>query len=101
NNLSIRLGDLGRREEGLTAIEEATAIYRKLARTHPDAHLPDLATSLNNLSIRLGDLGRREEGLTAIEEAVAICQGLAKAWPAVYQAELEQSLAVMEWLRGT
>ncbi|MER7212573.1 tetratricopeptide repeat protein, partial [Streptosporangium sp. NPDC000239] len=72
NSLSIRLGDLGRREEGLAAIEEATDIYRKLARTHPDAHLPDLAMSLNNLSIRLGDLGRREEGLTAIEEATAI-----------------------------
>jgi tetratricopeptide (TPR) repeat protein len=70
NNQSVRLGDLGRREEALAAIEEATTTYRRLAEARPDAFLPDLATSLNNQSSSLSDLGRREEALAAIEEAI-------------------------------
>ncbi|MFE7560157.1 tetratricopeptide repeat protein, partial [Kitasatospora sp. NPDC057500] len=81
NNLSIRLGEAGRRAEGLTAIEEATGHYRTLARANPDTYLPDLAMSLNNLSVDLGEVGRRAEGLTAIEEAVAIRRALARANP--------------------
>ncbi|MGY1937539.1 P-loop NTPase, partial [Nocardia gipuzkoensis] len=55
NNLSNRLSELGRHEEGLAAAEEAAGIYRKLAETRPDAYLPDLAMSLNGLAVRLGD----------------------------------------------
>ncbi|MGW6123099.1 tetratricopeptide repeat protein, partial [Nocardia sp. NPDC055165] len=72
NNLSVRLAELGHRDEGLTAAEEAVRIRRVLAEHHPDAHLPNLAMSLNNLSVDLGELGRHDEGLTAIEEAVGI-----------------------------
>ena len=43
NNLSVRLGDLGRREEALAAIEEAITIRRELAAARPDAFRPDLA----------------------------------------------------------
>ena len=42
NNSSVYLGDLGRREEGLAAVEEAVSAYRQLAAAHPDALLPDL-----------------------------------------------------------
>jgi tetratricopeptide (TPR) repeat protein len=62
NNLSADLSDLGRREDALTAGEEAVAAYRALAAARPDAFLPDLARSLTNLTSRLADLGRREEG---------------------------------------
>src|SRR3546814_14565681 len=72
------LGELGRRDEGLAAIEEAVKIYRVLAEHHSDAYLPDLARSLNNLSFRLGKLGRRDEGL-AIEEAVKIRREIGRA----------------------
>ena len=44
------MADLGRREEALAAIEEAAAIYRRLAEARPDAFLPDLAAALNNQS---------------------------------------------------
>ena len=57
NNLSVRLADLGRREDALAAIEEAAEIYRELAAARPDAFRPDLAMSLNNLSVRLGEPG--------------------------------------------
>jgi len=66
----------------LAAIEEAIAIYRKLARSRPDI-LPDLARSLNDKSNRLVDLGRRNEALAAIEEAVAIYRKVARSRPDV------------------
>ncbi|MFP2935041.1 tetratricopeptide repeat protein, partial [Pyxidicoccus sp. 3LG] len=53
NNLGTMLRDLGRREEALTATEEAVQIYRGLAARNPDAFQPDLAMSLNNLGNRL------------------------------------------------
>ena len=92
NNLSVRLGDLGRREEGLAASQEATATYRRLAQERPDAFLPDLATSLNNLSVRLGDLGRREEGLAASQEATATYRRLAQERPDAFLPDLATSL---------
>ncbi|WP_146758675.1 tetratricopeptide repeat protein, partial [Micromonospora saelicesensis] len=92
NNLSVRLGALGRRDEGLAAIEEATAIRRRLAEINPAAYLPDLAMSLNNLSVRMSEMGRRDEGLAAIEEATAIRRRLAEANPAAYLPNLATSL---------
>src|SRR6267378_7782297 len=43
NNLALRLRDLGRREEALTAAEEAVRHYRALAAARPDAFTPNLA----------------------------------------------------------
>ncbi|MFE3128543.1 hypothetical protein ACFXHD_34585, partial [Streptomyces hydrogenans] len=89
---------VGRREEGLAAIQEAVTIRRTLAETNPDAHLPNLATSLKNLAIRLGNLRRREEGLTASKEAVTIHRFLAKERPSLFGVDLQRSLAVAAWL---
>jgi hypothetical protein len=46
NNLSVLLGEAGRRDEGLAAIEEALSVYRRLAAANPAAYEPDLARSL-------------------------------------------------------
>lgn len=100
NNLSIRLGALGRHEDALTAIQEALTVRRELAAARPDTFLPDLATSLNNLSILLSQLGRSEDALTAIEAALTVRRKLAVARPAVHQAALEQSLRVLSRLQG-
>lgn len=94
NNLSNRLSALGRREEALTASEEAVALRRSLADTRPDAFLPDLASALNNLSNFLSALGRREEALTAIEKAVALYRSLADARPDAFLPNLAMSLSV-------
>lgn len=40
------LCNLGRREEGLAAGQEAVDLYRRLAQTRPNAYLPDLAKSI-------------------------------------------------------
>ncbi|MFJ5273811.1 tetratricopeptide repeat protein, partial [Streptomyces sp. NPDC088358] len=50
NNLSIRLGELGRREDALTAIEEAVTANRQLAAARPAAHQAALEQSLQVLS---------------------------------------------------
>ncbi len=95
NNLSVRLAALGRREEALPAIEEAVALYRRLAARNPDAFEPDLATSLNTLSVRLAALGRRAEALAAIEEAVALYRRLAARNSAAFEPDLARSLSVL------
>ncbi|MFE0131341.1 tetratricopeptide repeat protein, partial [Streptomyces sp. NPDC059037] len=92
NNLSIRYGELGRRAEALTASEEATAVYRRLAADNPDAYESDLAGSLNNLSVDYGAVGRRAEGLSAIVEATEIRRRLAAANPDAYEPDLAGAL---------
>jgi tetratricopeptide (TPR) repeat protein len=92
NTQAVRLGDLGRAEEALTAINEAVDIRRTLAEARQDSYLPDLAMSLNNQANRLGDLGRAEEALTAINEAVDIYRTLAEARPDSYLPGLAMSL---------
>ena len=46
NNLSLRLADLGRREDALAPIEEAVTIRRELAARWPDAYYHQLEQSL-------------------------------------------------------
>ena len=92
NNLSGRLGALGRREDALAAIEEAVAIRRELARRNPDAFTPGLASSLNNQSAMLSNLGRHEEALAASDEAVALYRRLAARNPDAFTPGLAMSL---------
>jgi Trypsin-like peptidase domain/Tetratricopeptide repeat len=92
NTLSNRLGELGRREEGLAASEEAVAVYRGLVEARPDAFRADLALALTNLSNRLGELGRREEALAAGEEAVAVYRVVVEAGPDEFEDDLALSL---------
>lgn len=65
NNLSLRLADAGRLDDGLTAIQDAVKIHRRLAAANPAAYEPNLAISLNNLSTLLADAGRRDEAQRA------------------------------------
>jgi tetratricopeptide (TPR) repeat protein len=99
NNLGVRLGSLGRREEGLAAAEEAVRLCRGLAATRPDAFTPYLAASLSNLATVLSDLGRREEALIAAEESVQIRRTLAVTRPDVFTEALARSLWVVGDLR--
>jgi tetratricopeptide (TPR) repeat protein len=78
NNLAAVLSALGRREEALTAAQEAADLYRGLARARPEVFTPDLAMSLNNLANVLLELGRREAALTAAQEAADLHRALAR-----------------------
>jgi Tetratricopeptide repeat len=92
NNLSNRLGEAGRAEEGLAAAEESVEIRRRHADADPAVFEPDLARSLNNVSLLLGAMGRDADGLLAAEESTEIRRRLALANPAAYEPELASSL---------
>ena len=92
SNLSVRLTNLGQREEALDTDLQALAIRRQLAEARPDDLLPDLAASLNNVSVSLADLGRQEEALDATQEAVTIHRSLAEARPDAVLPYLATSL---------
>ena len=95
NNLAVRLSALGRREDALTAAEEAVSLRRTLAAQRPDAFRPNLATSLNNLATMLSELGRRGDALTAAEEAVSLRRTLASQRPDAFRPDLATSLMVL------
>jgi tetratricopeptide (TPR) repeat protein len=80
------LSDLGRREEALTAAEEAVRLRRALAEARPHAFI---------LANRLSDLGRHQEALNAAEEAVRLYRDLAAARPDAFIPELARSLWVV------
>ncbi|MFK4100856.1 tetratricopeptide repeat protein [Streptomyces sp. NPDC019531] len=92
-NLGAFLSEVGRREEALTATEEAVALYRRLAAVNAVTHEPHLADSLSNLGAFLAEVGRHEEALTATQEAVAIYRRLAAANPATHEPDLANSLS--------
>jgi len=80
--LPNRFGEVGRREEGLTAIEEAVTIRRRLAQGNPTAHEPNLAGSLWSMaSMGVGEGSMR---LGAVVEAVGIFGRLAAETPAAF-----------------
>ena len=70
-NESRRMAGLGRREEALAPVEEATGIYRQLADARPDTYLPHLAASLDNLADTLSSLNRAAEAAAIREQADA------------------------------
>jgi tetratricopeptide (TPR) repeat protein len=92
NNQCNLLAKAGRASEALAAIEEATAMYRRLAAARPAAHEPHLSNTLSNLSRQLGQAGRLDEALATCEEAVQVRQRLAAVVPALYQAQLASTL---------
>ena len=75
-SLSRCLANIGRHDEALKAVREATNLYRTLAERNPAAHTPNLAMSLNNLAISLGDNGQQREALTTAQEATNLYQKL-------------------------
>ncbi|MEV6005414.1 tetratricopeptide repeat-containing serine protease family protein [Streptomyces sp. NPDC051976] len=92
NNLSVRLGDLGRRWEALEAVREAVGAYGILTEARPELYLPHLAASLNNLSNGLAEVGRWEDGLGAITMVVKAYRELARASPDRFLPDLAGSL---------
>jgi tetratricopeptide (TPR) repeat protein len=91
-NYSLWLSEVGRRAEALEPAREAVELYRALARAHPDAFTPALATSLNNLAKALSEVGRRAEALEPAREAVELRRALARANPDAFTPDLASSL---------
>ncbi|MEH1169257.1 tetratricopeptide repeat protein [Micromonospora sp. CPCC 205539] len=76
---SVRLSEVGRRAEALTASQEAVDLNRDLVAGDRGAHLPNLAMSVSNHALRLGEVGRRTEALATSQQAVDLYENLAAA----------------------
>jgi tetratricopeptide (TPR) repeat protein len=86
HNLCLRLSNLGRAGEALTASQEAVAIRRRLAQARADAFLPFLAQSMAALSGVLTKLGRHAEAEAAAREALEIVAPFVERQPAAFGA---------------
>jgi tetratricopeptide (TPR) repeat protein len=91
NNQSAALANLGRREDALTAIEEAVDIYRVPAVAQP-MFRENLAKALTSQGILLTDLAQHDAALTADRETVSIYLELATDNPERYREDLEQAV---------
>ena len=92
NNLSVRLGEVGRTTEALAANERAVQLYEQLTKKHAETYLPLLAGSVSNLAVRLGEVGRETEALATNERAVQLHQVLVLAKKDTYLPDLGKSL---------
>ncbi len=100
NNLSIRLGPLGRETDAFITITAATSAYIELAKVRPEAYLPGLAACLNNFANRLSELDRQEEALEAIGNAVHMYHGLVQGRPNTHLPHLATSLGNLATILG-
>ena len=65
----------------MDAIEQAVAIYRRLAEQAPARFEPDLASSLNNLSNRQFETGKVSAAQATINEAIELIRPYAEKYP--------------------
>ena len=91
-SLSRCLAASGRRDEALQTAQEATNLYRTLAKHNPAAYNPELAMSLNNLANSQAENGQRYEALQTAQEATNLFRTLAKHNPGAYNPSLAMSL---------
>ena len=119
--MSLRLGDLGRREEALAASAEATGIYRELAARWPDVYhheleqpsqvAPGLRTAKTSATHFCGNL-RRDNGplsrvpvaalLAALPDAIMYSHRYACTWVGAAQGDSEGPTFISQarsWLR--
>jgi tetratricopeptide (TPR) repeat protein len=71
HNKSKRLAELELTEEALNAIEQATGIYRPLARDQPDTFRPAFVEALHTFAEILSMLGRDAQAAEMHREAAA------------------------------
>ncbi|MED7931900.1 tetratricopeptide repeat protein [Nonomuraea sp. LP-02] len=74
---ALRLANAGQHRPALEASQQAVTLYRELAGLDRDAHLSNLAGSLNNHANRLVEMGRRAEAVPISEQAVELYGELA------------------------
>jgi hypothetical protein len=67
-------------------------LYRPLATSHPDIHIPDLARLLNAWSLHSVGLDQEMDALTLIEESVSLFRSLSAIRPEPFAVELALSL---------
>jgi DNA-binding SARP family transcriptional activator/Tfp pilus assembly protein PilF len=82
---------LGRLDEGIAALKEALALYRRIGSPY------DVVNSLQDLGTVLNDLGRFDEAAACLNEALAIARRLGAPAPL---AVTLNNLGCLHYLRG-
>lgn len=88
NNYGILLRDSGKWAQAEKKMSQSLEIYRELARTSPEAFLPDAADVLCNIHAVHEELEKLSLAEQELEEAESILTSLAKKNPAKYEPSL-------------
>ena len=91
-SLSKCLANIGRHDEALKAVREATKLYRALAEHNPGTYTSNLASSLNNLAGSQAENGQPHDALQTVHEATNLYRTLAEHNPGTYTPDLASSL---------
>jgi hypothetical protein len=98
---AVRLAEVGRRAEALTASQEALDLYQELAAGNRDAYLPGLANSLWNVGYVAHMLGETSEQIVAaVTESVQHFNALAAAEPGAFTARRDAASATLAQLQA-
>ncbi|MEU1486420.1 trypsin-like peptidase domain-containing protein [Streptomyces sp. NPDC005752] len=87
-----RVGGLGDWRGALDAAEEALAICRRQAATHPEEYERLLVDGLIQLSSQQWEAGQGRASLALVEEAVALCRKLERSGPGTAREALAKAL---------
>jgi tetratricopeptide (TPR) repeat protein len=79
---SVVLRRLGRLENAVVAIVDASLIRARLVEADPAGYVPGLALGLSNLAEYLTQMGRYHEGLAVSDVAVGLVRWMVEATPA-------------------
>ena len=84
--------DQNRKDEAQAEYQEALQIRRKLAKSNPEAYLPDVADTLNDLANLDSAQHRRDQARSEYQEALQIRRKLAQSSPEVYLPDVAGTL---------
>ncbi|MFF5637084.1 tetratricopeptide repeat protein [Streptomyces sp. NPDC012825] len=101
SEMAVKGAEMGWLKGALSVAEHVVQLSRVMARTRPDAYLPQLAQGLGRLAWALEDSGRQEEALAAAEEALAIHRDLVAVHPDAHLMALNASLSTVAALHAT
>ncbi|MDZ7812638.1 MAG: tetratricopeptide repeat protein [Ideonella sp.] len=90
--LTVAYTDLGKFDDALKAGQQATDMYRCLAR-NTSSCIPDLAMSLNNLVVALSANDLLDAALKAALESVELYRALVRQHPDVFEPNLACALS--------
>ena len=83
---------LRRWDDAKVLYREILEAFRRLAELDPDAHLRNVATTLNNLGALLANLGEREAARSHYDEALGLRRQLAARYPDAYLPDVAMTL---------
>ena len=86
------LDDQNQHNMAIRLYERALDIYRRLAKSNPQAYEPNVAVTLNNLAILYKNTQRFTEGEVMYKEALEIRRRLAKSNPQAYEPDVSATL---------